>query len=87
VFELPQEHDLTVGALGICGVLEGVKNFLKSEDLVGLAVPDLPDVPVGSASDFPEDFVLFQDVLLYILCHGWTIYYIENSWPLPRFGY
>lgn len=44
--ELVQVADLSVGALCVDGVLEGVEDFLEGEGGVVLAVGDFPDVAV-----------------------------------------
>lgn len=46
--ELMQVADLSVGALRVYGVLEGVEYFFESECGVGLAIGNLPDVAVGA---------------------------------------
>ena len=38
VFELGKEHDFAVGALCICGVLEGVEYFFEGENLASFLV-------------------------------------------------
>jgi hypothetical protein len=51
VAELHEEHNLSVGALGIGGVIEGVEVLLESLDLFALLVDDLPHVAVCPAAD------------------------------------
>ena len=69
VFELGKEHDFAVGALCICGVLEGVEYFFEGENLASFLVWDFPDVTVGSASNFFEELILGENVGLYLICH------------------
>ena len=55
VAELHQEHDFSVGALCVGGVIEGIKIFLEGFDAPGFLVGYLPDVSVGAAADFLVD--------------------------------
>ena len=45
-----QENDLTEGALGVSGILEGVEVFLERDDFLGALVDCLPDNSVGALS-------------------------------------
>ena len=50
VAELVEVADLSVGALGIDRVLEGIEYLLQCEGAASTAVGDLPNVSVGARS-------------------------------------
>lgn len=52
LFELFEEHDFTVGSLGIGGVGEGIKVLFEGFELFCLAVSHFPYDSIGSTSDF-----------------------------------
>ena len=57
-----EEDNLTESPLSICGVLEGVKVLLESDDFLGSLVDGLPDDSIGSLAQLLQDFVLSQHV-------------------------
>jgi hypothetical protein len=62
VVQLPQDADLAVGALGVCGMLESVEDLFEGVDaLVGLLL-DFPDVPVCTAAHFFQQLESLEDV-------------------------
>lgn len=72
LFELFEEHDLTVGSLGVCGVREGVEVLFQRFDLFGLAVSHFPHYAIRPAADFLYRLVHGQHVRLYFVRH--TLY-------------
>ncbi len=65
--------DLTVGPLGVNGVLEGVEYFFEREGGVCLAVIDFPDVTVGTWADLFGEGVSGKDVIFNLFCHFYII--------------
>ena len=57
VINLMQEDNFAIGALGVCGVLEGIEYFFECEEFAGFDLVDFPDVTVGATADFFEEFV------------------------------
>jgi hypothetical protein len=53
---------LSISTLGVGGILEGVKNFFKGDDLFGLLINGFPDNTVGSFTEFLKDFEFTEDV-------------------------
>ena len=78
MLELLEEHNLAVGALGVGGVLEGVKVLLEGVGTVRTLVQHLPNDPVSPAPYLLLDLETFRYVPLYLLVlrHSFTIYYI-----------
>jgi hypothetical protein len=70
VFELGEDGDLSVGALGVSGVLKGVEYLFKGVGFVGTAVDGLPDVAVGSTAQQLLGLEEMEDVLVDFLAHG-----------------
>lgn len=66
VVELLEKHYLAVGALRIGRVLESIEDLLEGQHFLGFLVFDLPDLTVGSATDFLDDLIPFEDVFLYL---------------------
>lgn len=64
VFELLQNLDLSIGALGISGVLEGIEDLLQSHHLLAPLVLHLPHVPVGARTHLLQHVESTQDVAL-----------------------
>lgn len=62
VVQLFQDFDLSVGALGVSSVLEGVEYFFEGEDSFGGFLLNLPDMPVGPRPHFFEDCEPLEDV-------------------------
>lgn len=52
MIEFMQKYDLSIGPLGVCGMLESIKYFFESEDISGFFVVDFPDMPIGSTANF-----------------------------------
>jgi hypothetical protein len=69
VVEFHEEHDLSVGALCVGGVIEGVEVFLEGFYLAGSFVGYFPDVAVGSASYLFCDLEAGEDVGLDVFAH------------------
>jgi hypothetical protein len=68
VIQLLKDRDLAIGPLSIGVMLEGFEDLLESVDLRGAIVGSyLPDMSVGPWTKFLEDFVLGEDVLVYLL--------------------
>ncbi len=62
VFGLFEDLDLAVGALGIGGVLEGVKNLFEGVYFFIVFLLDFPDVAIGARADFLDDIEATKDV-------------------------
>ena len=62
MFDFIEEHDLSVGALSVGRVLEGVKVLFQGVDSFGFFVDDLPYNAVCSTADFFNDIVSLEDV-------------------------
>ena len=62
VFSLFEDLDLAVGALGIGGVLEGVKNLFEGVYFFIVFLLDFPDVAIGARADFLDDIEATKDV-------------------------
>lgn len=69
VFQLPQEHDLSVGPLGICGIREGIEIFLQGLYCFCLPVDDFPHVPVCPTSNLFDKLEVFKDMRLNFISH------------------
>lgn len=69
VIDLMQKDDLTISALGVCGVLKSVKYFFESKGFACFNLLNFPNVAVSSTADFFEKFVPVEDVILYIFSH------------------
>ena len=67
VLELLQKHYLSVGSLGICGVLKCIKVFFESEGTMTTSLGHFPDDPVGPAAYFLDYFEALCDVAFYFL--------------------
>lgn len=67
VVQFLKEDDLSVGALGISRVLEGIEDLLEGEGLSCLAISNLPDDTVGSASDLLDDCISLEHMGFYFL--------------------
>lgn len=70
VVQLPQDLDLSVGALRIGGVLEGVEDLLEREHLLRRLLLHLPHVSVGTGAHLLQDAETAQDVRLEVVCVG-----------------
>jgi hypothetical protein len=70
VAEQGEEHDLSVGALCVGGVAEGVEVFFEGVDVVGTFVVHFPDVAVGSTADLFEDVEFGEDVGFDLVAHN-----------------
>ena len=77
VFELREETDLTVGALSVCRILECVKYFFESINVLGPAFESLPDVAIRPASHKFFGLKVSQNVLFDILAHRNRIYCLK----------
>lgn len=67
--QLPEDADLSIGALRVSGILEGVEDLLERERSFGGAFDDLPDVPVGAAAQELLGLVEVKQVLFDLLAH------------------
>ena len=67
--ELHEEHDLSVSALGVGGVIEGVEVLLEGLHLFALLVDHLPHVAVCAAADLLLDVEAGQNVGLDVFAH------------------
>lgn len=70
VMELLQEHDFSIGSLGIGGVLEGVKVFFQSKCFAIFFIYNFPDHPICPTAYFFNDFKPLADMRLYFLVLG-----------------
>jgi hypothetical protein len=64
-----EEDNFAIGALGVCGVLEGIEYFFECEEFAGFDLVDFPDVTVGATADFFEEFVAGKDVRFDVFSH------------------
>ena len=62
MLDLVEEHDLAVGALGVCGVLEGVEVLFECVDGFVFLVDYFPYNTIGPATDFLDNLVALKDV-------------------------
>lgn len=60
---------LAIGALCICGVLEGIEHLFQSNDLLGLFIYRLPHDTVCALSQLLKDLEFSEDVGLEFLGH------------------
>jgi hypothetical protein len=70
VFQLTEEHHLTVSTLSIGGVRESIEILLQCLDSFGLLVNNLPDVSIGPASNLLDDLVALEYVRFNLISHG-----------------
>lgn len=70
--QLVEELHFPECSLSICCVMKGIENLLQSDDLLGLLVLCLPDDAVGAFPELLNDFILPQDMRLYLLAHGFN---------------
>lgn len=57
MLQLPEEHDLSIGALRIGGVRKSIEVLLQSLDLLALPVNNLPDMAVCATTDLFDHLV------------------------------
>lgn len=57
MLQLPEEHDLSIGALRIGGVRKSIEVLLQSLDLLALPVDDLPNMAVCATADLLDHLV------------------------------
>lgn len=69
VGELHQEHDFSIGALCVSGVIEGVEVLLESLYSPCSLVCDFPHVPVCSTADLLVDLEPAQHMCLNLFTH------------------
>ena len=62
VAQLLHHCHLSVGPLGVCGMLKCIKDLLQTQNLLCLLVLDPPDVSVGSRAHLLQDVVFAGDV-------------------------
>ncbi len=67
--QLPEKHDLPVGSLSVSRVRKCVEVLFESICFASGNLLDFPDYAIGPAAYFLDDFVLLEDVLLYVLAH------------------
>jgi hypothetical protein len=79
VLQLPQKHDLPVGALRVSRVRKGIEVLLQRTHRLRLPVHHLPDVPVRATAYLLHDLVILEDVRLDLIAHATIIYYITNN--------
>lgn len=69
VVELVQQSDLSECSLGVCRVLERIKDLFETDCGLRLFVYGFPDVSVGAAPNFLHEFKSLKDMLLDFLTH------------------
>jgi len=67
---LLQEHDLTKGALGVGGVLEGVEDLLQRAAVLCPLVHGLPHDTVGALAQLELHLVPLENMAVDFLGHG-----------------
>lgn len=64
-----EEDNLSVGSLGICGMLESIEYFFECQSLISFFIGNLPDMPIGSTSYFLDKCVFFQHMIFDLFAH------------------
>lgn len=64
VLELLQNLDLSIGALGVGGVLEGIEDLLQGHHLLGPLILHLPDVAVSARTHLLQHVESTEDMAL-----------------------
>ena len=70
MFKLVEEHNFTIGPLGICRVLERIEYFFQGQSLACFLISYFPHVSVCSASNLLDKLVSVKDVGLNLICHS-----------------
>ena len=60
-----KKDDLSVGSLGVGGVLEGIEDLLEGQSLSSLSVSDFPDNSIGSTTYLLDDFIFLEYMWFY----------------------
>lgn len=69
VWELHQKHNLSVGALCVCAVAEGIKVLLKGFSASCATIHHFPDVAICPSADLVDYFEAGDYVALDLLTH------------------
>jgi hypothetical protein len=70
VLELREESHFSVGALGICGILECIKDLFEGDRRSSASIESSPDVAISSASHQFFGFVKSKDVIVNLFAHS-----------------
>lgn len=77
MLQLPQNWDLSEGALSISGMLERIKYFLQSYNPVGVFALSFPNLPIGSLPNLSNHLILLEYTFInmFVPTHSLNLHY------------